>query len=149
MYKEYDGGCFLLCPGDLRACKVYFNSWKILTLVNKLLIVGFDKSVLRRRAVEDRMMAEQARRPVPELPPQKEFKPKMGLTKLPNYKKLPLASYWNDWPKRTFEQALPSTSWVSSTKLKELATQYGYTDWARLERSVQRLDNGASIGCLG
>ena len=149
MYKEYDCGCFLLCPGDLRACKVYFNSWKIMTLVNKLLIVGFDKSVLRRRAVEDRMMAEQARRPVPELPPQKEFKPKMGLTKLPNYKKLPLASYWNDWPKRTFEQALPSTSWVSSTKLKELATQYGYTDWARLERSVQRLDNGASIGCLG
>ena len=63
MYKEYDGGCFLLCPGGLRACKVYFNSWKIMTLVNKLLIVGFDMSVLRRRAVEDRMMAEQARRP--------------------------------------------------------------------------------------
>ena len=38
---------------------------------------------------------------------------------------------------------------VSSKKLKEMATRYGYTDWSRLERVVERLDNGANVGCTG
>ena len=73
----------------------------------------------------------------------KEFNPKMGLPNLKNYRSLPPASYWQHWPKRTFEQAPVGKSWVSSKKLREMATRYGYTDWARLERVVERLENGA------
>lgn len=94
-------------------------------------------------------MREQAQKGTPEVPPLKKFKPKMGLPKLNNYGRFPPAGYWNHWPKRTFEQTLPTKSWVSSTKLKELAIQYGYTDWARLERVVERLENNAHIGCKG
>ena len=95
------------------------------------------------------MVLEQASQPSPAVPPLKEFKPKMGLPKLANYRKSPPAGFWNQWPKRTFEQTALAKSWVSSSRLKELAKTYGYTDWARLERVVQRLDHGADIGCTG
>ena len=91
----------------------------------------------------------QAEKETPAVPALKEFRPKMGLPKLNNYAKFPPAGYWNHWPKRTFEQTLPAKSCVSSTKLKELANQYGYTDWARLERVVERLNINAHIGCQG
>ena len=94
-------------------------------------------------------MRVQAEKETPAVPALKEFRPKMGLPKLNNYAKFPPAGYWNHWPKRTFEQTLPAKSWVSSTKLKELANQYGYTDWARLERVVERLNINAHIGCQG
>ena len=84
-----------------------------------------------------------------EIPPMKEFIPKMDLPKLKNYRGIPPASYWQHWPKRTFEQAAVGKSWVSSKKLREMATRYGYTDWSRLERVVERLDNGANVGCTG
>ena len=96
-----------------------------------------------------RMVFEQMGKPAPEIPPLKEFKPKMGLPKLSDYRKPPPAGFWNHWPKRTFEQTALAKSWVSSCRLKELATVYGYTDWARLERVTQRLDHGANIGCTG
>ena len=102
-----------------------------------------------KHAEESRVLEEQARKPIPERPTLKEFKPKMGLPRLDNYKHTAPAKYWNYWPKRTFEQALPSKSWVSSSRLKELVERYGYTDWARLERAVDRLNNGADIGCQG
>ena len=84
-----------------------------------------------------------------ELPKLKEFKPKMGLPKLSSYKGNAPVGYWKSWPKRTFEQMLPTKSWVSSTKLKELALNYSYSDWDRLERVCHRLENGADIGCTG
>ena len=94
-------------------------------------------------------MAEIRCKDTPKVPSLKEFRPKMGLPKLNGYKKPPPANYWNHWPKRTFEQTLPTKSWVSGSKLKELAMQYNYTDWSRLERVVERLNNNARIGCHG
>ena len=73
----------------------------------------------------------------------------MGLPKLKDYRRPPLAKFWNSWPKRTFEQVLPTKSWVSSRRLRELALKYQYTDWDNLEKVCERLDNGADIGCTG
>ena len=97
----------------------------------------------------DRAWLIQSRASLPAMPPMKEFKAKMGLQKLQDYKKPPLANFWSSWPKRTFEQALPSKSWVNSGRLRELAMKYQYSDWARLERVCHRLDHGANIGCNG
>ena len=38
---------------------------------------------------------------------------------------------------------------MSISRLNELAKTYGYTDWARLEGVVHRLDHDADIGCTG
>ena len=86
---------------------------------------------------------------LPEMPSLKEFKAKMNLPKLATYKGVAPVSYWSKWPKRTFEQMLPTKSWVSSDRLKELALDYKYSDWDRLERVCTRLDKGADIGCVG
>ena len=73
----------------------------------------------------------------------------MGLPKLRDYRRPPLAKFWTSWPKRTFEQALPSKSWVCSSRLRELALKYKYSDWSNLEKVCERLDVGADIGCTG
>ena len=73
----------------------------------------------------------------------------MGLQRLEDYKKPPLESFWSSWPKRTFEQALPSKSWVNNKQLRELAMKYRYSYWARLEQVCHRLDYGANTGCIG
>ena len=114
-----------------------------------VLFAGFDPILLNRCHAVGMMVLEQAGKPGPELPPLKEFNHKMGLPILADYQKPPPASYWNYWPKRTFEQSALAKSWVSSSRLTELSKCYGYTDWARLERVVERLDNGANIGCKG
>ena len=113
------------------------------------IVVGFPKEVLQKRSQLERKWLEQSKKPLPPLPHAKEFVPKMGLLKLSNYRKLPRAKFWTSWPKRTFEQALPSKSWVSSSRLKELAIKYKYNDWANLEKVCKRLDMGADIGCTG
>ena len=118
---------------------IYHLLWKIIKKFNAL---GFDKSLLRRCHAVGQMVLEQASQPPPAVPPLKEFKPKMALPKLADYKKPPPAGFWNHWPKRTFEQTALAKSWVSSGRLKELAKTYGYMDWARLDRVVQRLDHG-------
>ena len=87
----------------------------------QLLFAGFTKSVILRSAENEKQMREQAQKGTPAVPALKEFRPKMGLPKLNNYGRSPHAGYWNHWPKRTFEQQLPTKSWVSSTKLMELA----------------------------
>ena len=97
----------------------------------------------------ERAWRDQTKANLPPLPPLKKFKPKMGLPILRNYRKKPLATFWTAWPKRTFEQALPSMSWVCGDKLKALALKYQYTNWARLERVCERLGPGATIGCMG
>ena len=95
------------------------------------------------------MVTQIATRPLPKLPELKTFNPKMNLPKLDNYRANPPVGYWRHWPKRTFEQMLPTKSWVSSEKLKELALNYSYSDWGRLERVCERLEHGADIGCTG
>ena len=95
------------------------------------------------------MVARVATSKLPEMPSPKVFKAKMNLPKLANYRRTAPTSYWSNWPKRTFEQMLPTKSWVSSDKLKELALDYKYSDWERLEKVCQRIDKGAYIGCTG
>ena len=113
------------------------------------MFLGFPKLVLKKASQLDRKWHEQLQKSLPPLPPIKEFVPKMNLQRLRDYQKPPLAKFWTLWPKRTFEQALPTKSWVSSARLRELAVKYQYNDWAKLEKVCQRLDVGADIGCTG
>ena len=110
---------------------------------------GFDGRLLTNIQLAMDMVTRVAQSKLPAMPSLKEFKPKMNLPKLSSYKDKAPAGYWNSWPKRTFEQMLPTRSWVSSAKLKELALNYSYSDWARLEKVCERLDKGADIGCVG
>ena len=110
---------------------------------------GFPRQVVQEMFNFERKWRHQQEKDLDPLPPLKQFIPKMGLPKLKDYRRPPLAKYWTSWPKRTFEQVLPSKSWVSSSKLRELALKYQYTDWDNLEKVCGRLDNGADIGCTG
>ena len=112
-------------------------------------LLGFPAHVMNEKSKAEKAWRAQVKASLPPLPPLKEFNPKMGLPKLENYNKTPLASFWTSWPKRTFEQALPTKSWVSGEKLRTLALKYQYSDWARLERVCDRLGPGADIGCTG
>ena len=96
------------------------------------------------------MICSVLHRPPPKLPPMKIWKPKCkNLPVLQSYpRKLP-ASYWLNWNKRTFEQVLPTSSWVASGKLRELCTEVGYKDHKRLNKVCTRLVQGADIGCRG
>ena len=110
---------------------------------------GFDMKLLDNVNAAMQIVCKTILQTLPKLPEPKQFKPKMALPTLGSYKGNAPVSYWNCWPKRTFEQMLPTKSWVSSEKLKELALNYKYSDWGRLERVCHRLDNGADIGCVG
>ena len=96
-----------------------------------------------------KMVCKTAIQALPKMPELKQFNPKMNLPKLEDYKGRAPLGYWKHWPKRTFEAMLPTKSWVSGAKLRELALNYNYSDWARLERACHRLDKGADIGCVG
>ena len=86
--------------------------------------LGFQPHVLAREATLERAWRDQTQS---SLPPLKEFNPMMGLPKLKDYRKIPLAVLLTSWPKRTFEHALPTNSWVSEGKLRELALKYQYS----------------------
>ena len=82
----------------------------------------------------------------PSEPPKKKFKSKFGLPKLKNYKKLPDAGYWEQWPKLGWENAKNITSPIDSIKLKNLALRTGFPYLDILENIIDDVDNGASIG---
>ena len=62
--------------------------------------------------------------------------------------KLP-GAYWGKWTRRSYGSLVPARSWVCPDKLVEVASKVGYKNRERLERVVQRLREGADIGCRG
>ena len=89
-------------------------------------------------------------RPPPKNTLKKDWKPKCSnLPILPSYNKILPASYWVNWNLKTFQQVLPTSSWVSSSRLREVCEQVGYADKNRLEKVCKRLELGADIGCNG
>ena len=112
--------------------------------------VGFSAETERTYLARKELIKSFEGRMLPKLPPLKVFKPKSGnLPILSEYtKKLP-AAYWSKWHKRTFDQVLPSKSWVDPLKLSQLAEGLRYGDADRLQRVLKRLRDGADIGCRG
>ena len=108
-----------------------------------MFIVGFRRLALEKHTKDKRLVLSFMNKPPPKMPRGKVWKPKCGnLPLLSSYKRTLPASYWSNWNKRTFAQVLPTKFWVSSSEVV-------YKDIARLKRVVDRLDNGANIGCEG
>ena len=58
--------------------------------------------------------------------------------------------YWNSWTKKTYDDLRDAKSWVCPERLLEVAMSVGLSPQdPRLTRVVERLRNGANIGCTG
>ena len=90
-------------------------------------------------------------KPLQDEPPLKIFKQKHPrLPILDNYSsKLP-ESFWQNWLRRDYGSLTPAVSWIRPEALEGEARRLGYKDTeGRLERTLQRLREGADIGCRG
>ena len=77
----------------------------------------------------------------------KEFKAKFkDIKKLKSYKKAAPETFWKDFP---VNRRMTAKSSVSKEALLELVKRVGCSDMARLNRVVERLEEGADIGCRG
>ena len=83
---------------------------------------------------------------IPDLPPQKIFKPKHNLPVLRNYHSIPEASFWNSFPSNLIQ---PAVSWVDPISLRALAIETGYPHLDILDSVCKDLSTGAIIGCVG
>ena len=87
---------------------------------------------------------------LPHIIPLVEFKHKhTEIPILENYKGVLSDEYLAHWTKITLEHALPFKSWVSPGMLLRLANELGYKDRTRLGWVIERLRNGADLGCQG
>ena len=77
----------------------------------------------------------------------KKFTPKYpGIPVLNDYKSAAPESYWRLFPKN---KKCPAISTVSHEKLKQLIDTVGSSNMDRANRVLDRLCNGAEIGCEG
>ena len=73
-----------------------------------------------------------------------------NIPELENYNVPQDESYWKHWERKTYEDLQPVESWIDSKALYELARQLGYSGKEGiLVRAMERLTNGADIGCKG
>ena len=68
---------------------------------------------------------------------------------LENYDGVLPDGYWANWTKRSFNSLTPARSWICPEKLEALAKEVRYNDKVRLARVLDRLRNGANLGCKG
>jgi len=76
----------------------------------------------------------------------KQFKPKNGLPRLPDYSGPPGADFWNHFPTNLEPK---KEALINATKLRRLAEQCGITDKAAVGLVCRDLLSGAEIGCVG
>ena len=83
--------------------------------------------------------------------PVKEFLPSLpNLPRLNSYKGDSPPSYWKHWLKQSYERLRPFNSWICPEKVKEVASNLGYSgNEKRLVRVIDRLEKGCDIGCIG
>ena len=76
----------------------------------------------------------------------KTFNPKFALPKLDSYSVAPPEWFWQLYPKN---YVCPATSMIDADKLEDMALSCGYKELDRLARVLERIREGASIGCEG
>ena len=83
--------------------------------------------------------------------PVKVFKPKNpNLPLLSKYDGVLPESYWECWLRRDYSSLTPRASWIDPVALQYEAQELGYKDEdGRLKRTLDRLRQGADIGCRG
>ena len=77
-------------------------------------------------------------------PPKKKFKPKHHLPVLADYSKPAPAWYWQQFPAN---YSKPAKSLIDGEKMKEMALEYGYSNYEQLDKVTKWLKEGADIGC--
>ena len=90
-------------------------------------------------------------KPLLEEPPVKVFKQKHPrLPVLNNYNSVLPESYWQKWLRKDYGSLTPAVSWIQPEALEGEARRLGFEDKeGRLQRTLTRLREGASIGCKG
>ena len=78
----------------------------------------------------------------PALPPKKVFRSKFDLQPLQTYRKPPTESYWEKWPKLSYEEAIKEKSSIDPAKLEELAKETGYPYSDLLEVVLRDVEEG-------
>jgi len=85
--------------------------------------------------------------PDPEIPPQKQFKPKFPVLKQrTSYRGIFEEEWWNDFP---LNLTCPTKSLIKAKELGKLANSLGCSDKEQLRRVIDRIDHGSNIGCNG
>ena len=89
--------------------------------------------------------------PCPAPLPKKTFKPShVNLPTLDKYSSVLPADYWSRWIKKTYDEVKAAASWVNPDQVRRVAISLGYTGREHhLLRNIDRLTNGACIGCKG
>ena len=108
--------------------------------------LGFSQVILDTFALWYRRWSETANLNIPDLPPNKVFKPKFNLPRLDDYNSTFPNWFWAQAPSN---YVAPAVSLVDPHKLNSLARLYGFFDLGLLEKVCSDLRSGAIIGCKG
>ena len=115
-----------------------------------LTLVGFSDGIWAEYMKRRTLVKKWRNQAIPELQPPKSFKQKHDeIPILDNYEGTLSEDYWSCWTKRSFESITPGKSWVCPDKLEVLANTLGLRNRGRLDRVLDRLRNGATLGCKG
>ena len=115
------------------------------------LTIGYTDKQWVQYIARKNLLSRWSTKELPQQLKQKEFSKTNGnLPTLDSYKgKLP-DEYWQTWEKKSYDDLQPIKSWISPDKLIEVATNLGYSgEEPGLQLAVERLANGADIGCKG
>ena len=108
--------------------------------------LGFSRQTMDSLANWKHLWGLSANLILPDLPPNKVFKPKFALPTLQDYNCAFPAWFWANAPSNFVS---PAVSLVNPKKLHTLASRYGFNDTVLLEKICTDLTHGADIGCKG
>jgi hypothetical protein len=94
------------------------------------------------------LVESQIGKDAPSLPPKKVFRSKFDLQPVQTYRKPPTETYWEKWPKLTYDEAIQVRSSIDPAKLEKLANETGYPYSDLLEVVLRDVEEGTDIGVI-
>ena len=92
------------------------------------------------------LILDQMHKYLPEEPPKKKFKSKHNLPRLVSYQKTPDISYWEAWPKLSWEKGRTIKSKIKHDVLLKLGQQTGFPLPCLMRDICNDIKHGASLG---
>ena len=92
------------------------------------------------------LILDQMHKYLPEEPPKKKFKNKHNLPRLVSYQKTPDISYWEAWPKLSWEKGRTIKSKIKHDILLKLGQQTGFPLPCLMRDICNDIKHGASLG---
>ena len=92
------------------------------------------------------VIREQMRADLPDEPPKKKFKKKYDLPLLDDYCEEPDSTYWDDWPKLSWEEGIKIKSNIDPSAFREFPRETNFPFPVLLNKIYLDLEKGASLG---